>query len=98
MGFHLSIFQSRACAQDAWEGLAFGQSQQFSLLPHLPEGWALTSIQLSDLRLDLTTALESATTNVAVRLLSDTDILLKQGPWQLPVTLHLFWPVKRPEN
>lgn len=60
MGFHLSIFQPRACAQDSWEeGLAFGQSQQLSLLPHLPKYWALLSIQLSDLRLDLTTALES---------------------------------------
>lgn len=59
MGFHLSISQPRACAQDSWEGLAFGQSQQLSLLPHLPKGWTLVSIQLSDLRLDLTTALES---------------------------------------
>lgn len=59
MGFHVSIFQPRACAQDSWEGLAFGQSQKLSLLPHLPKGWALLSIQLSDLRLDLTTALES---------------------------------------
>lgn len=59
MGFHLSIFQPRACAQDSWEGLAFGKSQQLSLLPHLPKGWTLISIQLSDLRLGLTTALES---------------------------------------
>lgn len=59
MGFHLSNLSTKGIAQDSWEGLAFGQSQQLSLLPHLPKGWALISIQLSDLRIDLTTALES---------------------------------------
>lgn len=27
MGFNLTIFQQRACDQDSWEGLAFGQSE-----------------------------------------------------------------------
>lgn len=64
-----------ACAQDSWEGLAFGQNQQFSLLPQPAQKLNIDKYQAEWPLFGSNHSFgESAASNMAVKLCSDTNI------------------------